>query len=126
MIHAHPNYTIPYEPHFGIPLVPFRPGLTSFFLPDRVTNSDVWRSLNWITARQVRAWCRSAGLQVQFRSGVLAGAVDRVTTDQLFEQRHHGIVQRGAKFARRLGLVRLLGRLPAVLNSPTEYVIRRQ
>ena len=126
MIHAHPNYTIPYEPHFGVLLVPFLPALTSHFLPDRMTNSDTWRSLNWITARQVRRFCRSTGLHVEFRAGVLARAVDRVTTDQLFQERHQGIAQRGAELASRIGLVRLLERLPATLNSPTEYVIRRR
>lgn len=126
MIHAHPNYTIPYEPHFGVPLLPFRPGLTSFVLPDRMTNSDTWKSLNWITARQVRRWCRSTGLQVEFRSGVLAQTVDRVVTDQLFQQRHRGIARAGVVLVRRLRLVPLLERLPATLNSPTEYVIRHQ
>jgi 2-polyprenyl-3-methyl-5-hydroxy-6-metoxy-1,4-benzoquinol methylase len=125
MMHSHPNYALPYEPHFGVPLVPFRPGWTSRFLPRRISESDTWASLNWITARQVRRWCRVRSMAVEFRKGVLADAVSRVTTDPLFRERHSGIAGQAARLASRLRLTSLLRRLPAALASPVEYTIRR-
>jgi 2-polyprenyl-3-methyl-5-hydroxy-6-metoxy-1,4-benzoquinol methylase len=125
MIHAHPNYSIPYEPHFSVPLVPFRPALTSLFLPGRITDTELWRSLNWITGRQVERWCRLNAVEIQLRAGVLAEALDRLETDSLFRQRHGGIVHHAASLANRLGLTSPLRRLPATLSTPLEYSIRR-
>lgn len=124
MLHVHPNYAVPYEPHFNVPLVPFRPALTAHLLPKRISDTDVWRSLNWVTAGQVRRWCRSHGLEIDFRPAVLAEMVDRVTTDPLFKQRHSGVVQHAATLVTRLRLGWLLRRLPATLSTPLEYSAR--
>ena len=35
MIHMCPNYFVPYEPHFGIPLIPFAPRATQRFFRAR-------------------------------------------------------------------------------------------
>ena len=125
MIHVHPNYAIPYEPHFNVPLVPCRPALTARILPRRITDTDAWRSLNWITAGQVKRWCRSSALEIDFSAGVLAETLERLTTDPLFRQRHGGLVGRVAALTARSGLTRLLRRLPATMNTPVEYSIRR-
>ena len=39
MIHHCPNYTVPFEPHFGIPLVPGAPERTAALLPDRIRST---------------------------------------------------------------------------------------
>ena len=125
MMHAHPNYAVPYEPHFSVPLVPFRPALTARFLPDRISDTDTWRSLNWITARQVKRWCRSNSMKIEFRGGVLAEQLDRLMTDELFRERHKGFVHRAAELTHRLRLDMLLTLLPSTLTTPVEYSIRR-
>lgn len=125
MMHAHPNYTVPYEPHFGVPLMPGRPALTSRFLPDRIADSETWTSLNWITARQVRRWCSAHSMEIEFRKAVLADALDRLITDDLFRERHRGLAGRAAVLGARLGLAAPLRRLPPALASPVEYTIRR-
>ena len=124
MLHMHPNYAVPFEPHFNVPLVPFYPALTSRVLPNRISDSDVWRSLNWVTAGQVRRWCRTHGLEIEFRPAVLADMVDRVMTDPLFRQRHSGVVQHAAALITRMRLVRLLRRLPPTVSTPLEYSAR--
>jgi 2-polyprenyl-3-methyl-5-hydroxy-6-metoxy-1,4-benzoquinol methylase len=37
MVHNCPNYDVPYEPHFGIPLLPLRPASTARVLPKSIT-----------------------------------------------------------------------------------------
>lgn len=125
MIHVHPNYAIPFEPHFNVPLVPLRPAVTARLLPGRIADTETWRSLNWITARKVKQWCRSRALLIDFSDGVLADTIDRLITDPLFRERHSGVVGRGAALAARSGLTRVLRRLPATLNTPVEYSIQR-
>jgi SAM-dependent methyltransferase len=75
--HVCPNYAFPYEPHFFVPLLPFRPAATRKLLPRSMTGTGLWASLNFVTARQVRRWARRAGLDVRFTTGVLAEALDR-------------------------------------------------
>ena len=125
MVHVHPNYAIPYEPHFNVPLVPARPALTARILPRRIADTDTWRSLNWITAGQVKRWCRSNALEIDFSAGVLAETLERLTTDPLFRQRHGGIVGCIAALTAGSGLMRLVRRLPATIGTPVEYSIRR-
>jgi 2-polyprenyl-3-methyl-5-hydroxy-6-metoxy-1,4-benzoquinol methylase len=125
MVHSHPNYSVPFEPHFSVPLVPFCPALTARLLPARIVDTDTWRSLNWITARKVKRWCRSNGFGVRFRRGVLAETLERLTSDPLFKSRHNGLVGRSAVRAAKLGLLKPLKRLPASLNSPVDYSMRR-
>jgi hypothetical protein len=94
-------------------------------LSDDIVDTDTWRSLNWITAFQVKRWCRLNGLEIQFRAGVLADTLSRLTSDPLFSERHRGIAGHCGAVATRLGLMGLLRRVPAALNTPVEYSIQR-
>ena len=69
MVHTCPNYHVPYEPHFGIPLVPGVPSATRFVLPGRIASSGLWRSLNFVTSTGLRRTARRAGLTVEFEPG---------------------------------------------------------
>ena len=42
MIHNTVNYTVPYEPHFRIPLVPLFPRMTGWFKPS-LRHSELWK-----------------------------------------------------------------------------------
>ncbi|XIA64131.1 class I SAM-dependent methyltransferase [Bradyrhizobium sp. TZ2] len=43
MVHCCPNYAVPYEPHLGIPLMPFRPQLTDRVFRKAIRASqDIW------------------------------------------------------------------------------------
>ena len=120
-----PNYTFPYEPHFGVPLVPFLPSATARVLPGRITETGLWRSLNWVTARHVRRWANRAGASVQFSGGMLADAVGRLDSDPEFRARHHQLAQLSS--IARLGLVdRALRVLPASLMTPMTFEVRRR
>ncbi|MEP7204101.1 MAG: class I SAM-dependent methyltransferase [Ilumatobacteraceae bacterium] len=126
MVHMHPNYTFPYEPHFGLPLIPGRPGSTARLLPAAVSRSSVWISLNWITARQIRGWCASRELDVEFKEGVLWDSLGRTLTDPEFGKRHGSVIRFLARTSQRLRLGNLLRRLPPAFVSPVRYTIRRR
>lgn len=125
-VHSCPNYSVPYEPHFGVPLVPVRPAVTARVLPSRIASTDLWRSLNWITARGVRRWAARRGADVRFRTGQIADALERLATDDDFRARHAGVVVTVAGLLDRLRLIRLLRRLPVGLSTPMQFELRHR
>lgn len=114
MVHNCPNYHVPYEPHFGVPLLPGWPARTAHLLPDRIASSGLWQSLNFVTARQVRRVAERHGATVDFERGVLADAFDRFGEPE-FAQRHRIL-------ARLAGPIRvvtpLLRRIPPSMATP--------
>jgi 2-polyprenyl-3-methyl-5-hydroxy-6-metoxy-1,4-benzoquinol methylase len=122
MVHSCPNYSIPFEPHFGIPLVPGRPTLTRFLLPGSITRSDVWKSLNFIRAKDVVRAAESVGFEVHFQSGAIALSFQRFSTDEEFRHRHRllGFV---AKSVGPLGLFALLRRIPPRSSTPMDFLM---
>jgi 2-polyprenyl-3-methyl-5-hydroxy-6-metoxy-1,4-benzoquinol methylase len=122
MVHSCPNYTIPYEPHFGLPLLPMRPRLTARFLPSRVRDSALWRSLNFIRARDVIATSRDLGLDVHFRSGSLATSLERLGSDAEFRSRHR-ILGAISVVLRWTGMLALLRKLPSTWSTPMDFLM---
>lgn len=121
MIHHCPNYTVPYEPHFGVPLLPVRPELTGALLPERISSSGLWSSLNFVTASDVLRIGSRHGADVALEGGLLADAVQRLTEPE-FGQRHPGL----RRVARAVGpLVPLLRRLPPAYSTPMVFTWRR-
>ena len=121
MLHLCPNYAVPYEPHFGVPLLPFRPQSTGRVLPSRIVETDLWASLNWVTSRQVRRWARQRGMLVSFRRGLMADAISRLASDPEFRRRHEGVVSAAAGTLDRMHLVAALRRLPVAFTTPMEF-----
>lgn len=118
-----PNYAIPYEPHFGIPLVPIKPQLTSRILPSRITQSGLWQSLNWITLRGVRRWADQRDVTVSFEQGLLARVFDRLNDDEEFGKRHGPVLRSVARGARLTRLDRAIAALPPGAVTPMEFVV---
>jgi 2-polyprenyl-3-methyl-5-hydroxy-6-metoxy-1,4-benzoquinol methylase len=121
-IHSCPNYHVPFEPHFGLPLVPFCPKVTGRLLPARIRNDDVWTSLNFLTSSQVRRIARSMGCDVHFRPAALAASVERLVTDQLFAERHPRLAS-VARIGRKFGVVAALRHLPVSLSTPMHFAL---
>jgi SAM-dependent methyltransferase len=121
MLHTCPNYTIPYEPHFGIPLIPFVPRLTAIILP-RLQKSDLWNSLNFITATRIRRAARSLGLRARFHPDTLYRTFQRLEADPEFLRRQSNPlvigVFRTLKTTRALSLLRFL---PPSLATPMVF-----
>lgn len=122
MVHACPNYRIPYEPHFGIPLVPFFPRLTGRIAPMvHKRYPGLWSELNFITAGDVRRLCVANGLDVRFDRGLLGGALRRLAEDAEFRARQGAV---GRFVGAIIGLLRLgllIERLPGEWATPMVF-----
>jgi len=124
-VHMTPNYTVPYEPHFGIPLLPLFPRLTERLLPDRIAKSDLWHSLNFITARKVRRIASSLEVSVSFRRGIAAEMMERVMVDEQLRERHP-LLAKLVHLLRKVPFVTgMLARVPPGWMTPMVFELRR-
>jgi len=125
MLHACPNYSVPYEPHYGVPVLRRLPGLSKrCFLP-RGADAEIWDSLNFICHRQVRRFAGTHGYAVSFERGLIYQALARVQSDPLFRERHQGLVAWVADMLARTGLLKLLRYLPPAMSTPMIFSMRR-
>ena len=128
MRHLCPNYHVPFEPHLGIPLVPFVPRATRHVLRGPIERRrGVWDSVNFLTASRLARLARRAGLSIAFDSGIMGDYMRRLGEDPVFAERHEGML--GA-LARRPGMVRGLARaldaVPPRLASPMRVTLRHR
>ena len=118
MIHACPNYFVPYEPHYSIPVFRCYPSMSKrLFLPANA-DPEIWDSLNFISCRQVRKFAGQHGLNLHFRKELLYDALMRMNTDPLFRERHSGFVAAIVSMLNTIGALRLLKHLPAAVSTP--------
>lgn len=130
MIVLCPNYAIPYEPHFGIPII-LGPGFTRRAFDRRIRRVErqadaegLWRSLNFITVPELRRHCKSRRIALEFDRGVMARMLERLDTDPEFASRQ-AAVARLARLLRSLGLAWMSRRLPAVFSPYMKAVLSR-
>jgi 2-polyprenyl-3-methyl-5-hydroxy-6-metoxy-1,4-benzoquinol methylase len=124
MIHLCPNYAIPYEPHFGIPLVPLAPRLTALLFPS-IARDPTWPSLNFVTYRQIRRLARRSGLSTTFRPAMMYDAFARLEDDEEFRARHSGLVARLNHLLKRTRVLGALRHVPPALATPMAFECRR-
>lgn len=122
MVHSCANYSFPYEPHFGVPLLPLFPSLTRHILPKRITNDGVWKSLNFITARQVKLNMRQSGMRVYFRRGTMAASITRLRNEDIFAARHR-LLSKMFSINVVYFLVKTILNLPTVLATPMDFYV---
>jgi SAM-dependent methyltransferase len=123
-IHTCPNYYVPYEPHFGIPLIPLVPGLTVRLWRRELRDNSLWRSLNFVTASDIRRYAFENGLEAVFETGAMGSALRRLRQEPAFAARHPRSLKWVADIAHHTGLLALLGRLPATLATPMTVLLR--
>jgi SAM-dependent methyltransferase len=123
MLHTCPNYRVPYEPHFAAPLVPLVPSLTPR-LRAGLAGNPLWQSLNFITAGDVIRFARRHDLELHFRAGVLADAIERLALDPAFARRQ-GWAGRIAAGLGRAGAGWLFRALPPTWLTPMVFEVRR-
>jgi 2-polyprenyl-3-methyl-5-hydroxy-6-metoxy-1,4-benzoquinol methylase len=122
MIHSCANYKFPYEPHFAKPLIPLFPKATGLLLSKRITNHGVWKSLNFITASQVRRNANKNAMSVHFRKGTMTGSIKRLKEDPAFAERHKFPAKVVANQSLFRTLMFLLS-LPVWLATPMDFLI---
>ncbi len=124
MIHSCPNYLVPYEPHFGIPLVPFAPALTAKVFRAKVaSNVPLWHSLNFIDYGTVQKLAKKYGLAPEFHTGLLHRALSRLDEDEEFAKRHPGVA-RSYRALQKVGVAGALARIPAWASTPMQFELR--
>ena len=124
MAHTCPNYHVPYEPHYAIPLVPGFPRATAMLKPG-LRDDALWRSLNFVTTTRVAWFARREGLDIEFARGTLYDAIRRIDDDPQFRLRHPGPVPVVYDLLKRIGLVQALRHLPPALATPMRFTLRR-
>jgi len=125
MRHACPNYTVPYEPHYGIPVFRHFPRISRrLFLP-AAANRDIWDSLNFITCRQIRCFCKDNHLACDFEKELLYRAFMRILDDPVFKERHQGFIASLAAVLIKSPLRHLIRRIPATFATPMIFTISK-
>ena len=87
-----PNYSIPYEPHFNIPII-FTKTFTKFIFGHKIRNSKIpnseefWDDLSWPTQRGLKKILKSNGWNVEFSRGATNAYLNRVLADSDFVTR---------------------------------------
>ena len=120
MRHLCPNYQFPFEPHLGIPLVPFFPKTTRFLLSNIIKrNQSIWDGVNFVTASEVKNLASQNGLSSEFERGVMARFFGRLQDDTIFAERHRGIITQIAKmpFTGKI-MMRVFQLIPPTLATP--------
>src|SRR5262249_51957972 len=125
MWHTCPNYALPYEPHFGLPLVPFVPRVTRVFLPRRISGSELWQSLNFISYFSLRRLARANSLMTEFRQGTMADAFRRLDSDVEFAARQSGLASRIYGILKFTGVLSMIDALPAAVSTPMMVTMQK-
>jgi SAM-dependent methyltransferase len=87
MRHNCPNYAVPYEPHYGVPLVPLAPRATAWILGS-VSREELWRGLNFVTAHRLEAIADRNALELEFDRDHFYNTVARLGTETAFANKH--------------------------------------
>ena len=128
MAHSCPNYLIPYEPHFGIPVLSIWPALSRFvFRKKIISNEEMWNSLNFITYLEVKRFARKHGVAVHFAWGLLYDAMMRLESDPIFcERQKNDYIKTVLFLVRSVIGMRRLKKLPPCCATPMNFVISRE
>jgi SAM-dependent methyltransferase len=124
-LHTCPNYHVPYEPHYGLPLLPLAPHLTPYLGRRGLLSESVWQSLNFITATDLRAYAKRSGLSISFKQGTLGDALDRLRAEPEFAVRQPKFLQSVSTAMKTLGLIEIIKMLPATWVTPMTVILRR-
>jgi len=127
MVHLCPNYRIPYEPHFGIPILLWSSGLTARVFRSQINaRRALWNSLNFVTSGRIRRISQRLNLTIRFEDGVMADTVRRLRTDPVFEARHAQGIGKFSTLASSRVAEAVLERWPATWATPMKFTMRKK
>jgi SAM-dependent methyltransferase len=118
-----PNYSFPYESHFGIPII-FSKAITYTIFRKKIKESEeqrsfegLWSSLNFVKLRHVCAEAARLDLEVKAHPSIINDLVERLNSDINFRQRHN-FIGACAKVLHRVGFLRLFQIYPLQMFLP--------
>lgn len=124
-----PNYWIPYESHFSLPIIGTK-SLTHKVFSKKILEKEeafdargLWDSLNFVTAPQIKNYCNSKDYRLEFDTDIMARMLDRLDEDPEFKKRQNSLAVI-AILANRCGAGRILRSLPARWGAYMKAVIR--
>ena len=124
MIHTCPNYTVPYEPHFGIPLIPFFPKLTPLIFK-KCLNSELWNSLNFISTFKLQRIITKNNLVINYHREVLYKTFRRIENDSEFRQRQsNNFIKYLFFFLSQTRLINLTRFIPPEYSTPMVFELK--
>lgn len=122
MRHSCPNYLVPYEPHFGLPLPPLWPRLLARVRRD-LQDSELWRELNFVSSLRLWRLAQQLGLQIDFDRDPLYLAFVRLGQDESFARKHPWLHRVGTALD-GAGVLPLLRWVPPTLATPMQVTLR--
>jgi SAM-dependent methyltransferase len=116
-----PNYGFPYESHFRLPVIwnkamtqrAFRKRIESF--EQNNDNDGLYRSLNFVTLRQVRKAAPRAGLAMKVNTDIIIEMVERLDKDPEFARRQR-VLAVPARLLHRSGLLEMMAEREFIQN----------
>ena len=120
VLHHCPNYIIPFEPHYGLPLVPMFPQLIGKI--KGVANENLWKSINFITLPQVKKVASAIGMEVSFQQKGMKDSFLRLEEDKEFAERHPSLVKI-YPILKKLGIINFFGLIPPILCTPMSFTL---
>lgn len=121
LLHCCPNYLVPYEPHYKVPVLPCAVSLSGRLVWRRFRSDPLWLSLNSISAVSVMCVARRLpGAKLRFHDA-FALTLRRLSRPDAPFGRRHGALGR-MLLSRPL---RALASLPAPLLTPMLFEIRK-
>ncbi|MCI5119687.1 MAG: methyltransferase domain-containing protein [Candidatus Electrothrix sp. AUS4] len=127
MVHSCPNYSVPYEPHFGIPVLSKFPQLTYLIFFKKISrNIELWSSLNFITYQEIKKFASHNNLTVHFQRELLYKIFLRIENDPVFRERHKNfIIMLLFSILRITRAIKLLKILPPRCATPMQFIISK-
>ncbi len=127
-----PNYSFPYEPHFNIPTL-FNKKLTEAVFKGKIYNNPtiadptgLWKSLNWITTRQVKKIVRKLTYtELDFNKKILECTLQRLTNDAEFSSRRSPLINKIANVIVLFRFHKLLQFVPLAIQPIIDCTITR-
>tara|TARA_R110002072_G_scaffold24628_3_gene83508 strand:- start:496 stop:1320 length:825 start_codon:yes stop_codon:yes gene_type:complete len=124
-----PNYNIPYESHFSLPVVFGKSFTQKIFagtirkIEEKLDAQGLWQSLNFIKASQIKRFCTQKGYGCDFDRAIMGRMLDRLEVDPEFRERQNTLA-RIAVLANRLGAGRLFEYLPERFGAYMKIVVK--
>lgn len=125
LVHC-PNYSVPFDSHFNALLVTRSKWLNGKLYRSRIARyPQVWEELNFIRYPDVRRHLAARGWDFRFNDGLVRDLMMRLLDDPIFAERMPVLLRMTGRLLQRAGLIRVLQLIPAKLQSPMEFVIKR-
>ena len=86
MKHNCPNYLVPYDPHFGIPLLPFALKTTLFY--PWLRSNFLWNAINFVRAKDITLIARRNNLKLEFDKNHFVNTFERFDYEPEFRKKH--------------------------------------